>query len=179
VAPTIVFEHHATSLDNEAGLASGRSDVPLSAVGERQAVELGARHAGTRLDVVFSSDLQRARRTAELAFAARGLPIACDERLREIDYGQLTCYPRAMIEAARLRHVDTPFPGGESYREATERHARFLAALAQRLPRGRVLVIGHYATLVAFEHLLRGRPLAEILAAAMPWQPGREYRDDR
>jgi broad specificity phosphatase PhoE len=44
---TIWFETHATSLDNEAGLASGRFDADLSAAGVEQAVELGRRYAGT------------------------------------------------------------------------------------------------------------------------------------
>jgi len=41
----LVFETHATSLDNEAGLASGHHDVALSPDGRRQAAELGRRHA--------------------------------------------------------------------------------------------------------------------------------------
>jgi broad specificity phosphatase PhoE len=80
---TIVFETHATSIDNEAGIASGHHDADLSALGVRQARELGARHAGRDLAAVWCSDLRRSYRTAEIAFGRRDVPIVRDRRLRE------------------------------------------------------------------------------------------------
>ena len=47
---TIIFEAHATSKDNEAGLASGWNDVELSELGDRQAREMGKRYAGQHFD---------------------------------------------------------------------------------------------------------------------------------
>jgi broad specificity phosphatase PhoE len=87
---TIIFETHATSADNEHGMASGHYDVGLSTRGREQARELGERHRNTRVDRVFCSDLERAIRTAEIAFSSRGLPITRDARLRDIDYGAWT-----------------------------------------------------------------------------------------
>ncbi len=55
---------HMTSSDNEAGRASGYADVPLSALGRRQAQELGQHFATEALDAIFYSDLQRASTTA-------------------------------------------------------------------------------------------------------------------
>ena len=57
---TLIFETHATSLDNEAGLASGWFDTDLSAAGESQARALGTRRRDDDLAAVFSSDLSRA-----------------------------------------------------------------------------------------------------------------------
>lgn len=176
---TIIFETHSTTFDNEAGLASGHSETDLSPAGEAQARALGARRASEHFDGVFASDLGRARRTAELAFASRDLPIECDERLREIDYGALTCQPRGVIDAVRLRHVDEPFPGGESYREATARVAEYVADMRRRFPDGRICVIGHFATHVGLEHLFTGVSIADALSAPYEWQPGWEYRDQR
>lgn len=90
---TIIFESHATSLDNERGLASGHVDVALSEAGEQQARELGERYSGERIDLVSCSDLQRAYRTAEIAFTDRRIPILRDRRLRECDYGDFTRRP--------------------------------------------------------------------------------------
>jgi alpha-ribazole phosphatase/probable phosphoglycerate mutase len=177
VAVTLIYETHSTTFDNEAGLASGLSEVDLSPTGEQQARNLGARHADEALDAVFASDLGRARRTAEIAFVARaGLHIECDQRLREIDYGSLTCAPKRVVDAVRARHVDTPFPGGESYRQVAERMQEFIDDMARRYPGGRVVVIGHHATHVAFEHLCSGASIADVLAAPYTWQPGWEYR---
>jgi broad specificity phosphatase PhoE len=68
----IVFETHATSLDNEAGLASGWFDVGLSPAGERQARDLGERRRHDDLACVYCSDLTRAVRTADIAFGIAG-----------------------------------------------------------------------------------------------------------
>lgn len=67
----LVFETHATSLDNETRLASGWFDVALSPTGEEQARMLGARRRDDHLAVVFCSDLSRSFRTAEIAFGDR------------------------------------------------------------------------------------------------------------
>jgi broad specificity phosphatase PhoE len=82
----LVFETHATSFDNEAGLASGWFDVGVSATGEEQARSLGVRRRNDHLAAVFCSDLTRAVRTAEIAVGDRAVPIIPDPRLRECDY---------------------------------------------------------------------------------------------
>lgn len=125
------FETHATSLDNEAGLASGWHDVALSARGEEQARALGLRYRNVPLAAVYTSDLERAWRTAELAFGPAGKPRR-DPRLRECDYGALTRRPSAEIDAERLARIDEPFPGGESYREATGRIRSWLDEAVSR-----------------------------------------------
>ncbi|HZL94017.1 MAG TPA: histidine phosphatase family protein [Vicinamibacterales bacterium] len=71
----VLFETHATSIDNEAGLASGSFDVALSRMGEEQARALGVRRQHDDLTVVFCSDLQRSFRTADIAFGGQGLRV--------------------------------------------------------------------------------------------------------
>lgn len=173
--PILIFETHATSVDNEARLASGWYDADLSPAGERQAGELGDRHRGRQIDAVYCSDLIRARRTADIAFGARGLPIHVDARLRECDYGSLTRAPAADIDARRLDCIDVPFPNGESYAQSVARVREWLNGVLRTPREHAILVIGHRATLYAFEHLLRAIPLREAIAAAWHWQPGWVY----
>ena len=75
----LVFETHATSLDNEAGLASGHADIELSPLGEKQAIALGQRYTADPPARVLTSDLRRAWRTAELAFGGR-VPVVAQIR---------------------------------------------------------------------------------------------------
>ena len=170
----IIFETHSTSLDNEAGLASGHFDVDLSARGERQAVALGTRRRNDAIDVVYTSDLRRAWRTAEIAFGTTAVRIVRDQRLRECDYGELTRAPIAEIAAFRERAVSKPFPGGESYAQVVARITPWFAEIRSRHAR-RVLVIGHRATQYALEHLLLGIPLIEAVRRPLSWQPGWIY----
>jgi broad specificity phosphatase PhoE len=173
---TIAFETHATSLDNEAGLASGWYDVDLSPRGEQQARDLGERRRDDALAAVYCSDLLRARRTADLAFAGTDIPLVSEPRLRECDYGTLTRQPVGEIDRLRLQSVSKPFPEGESYEDVTRRVDAWLRE-AERMHRGAtLLVVGHRATFYSLEHLLNGRPLMDVVVAPWAWQPGWVYR---
>ena len=170
----IVFETHSTSLDNEAGVASGRLDVDLSARGEREAAELRTRYRDGGVDIVYASDLRRSWRTAEIAFGGTGIEVVRDARLSECDYGELTGRPVGEIEAYRVRAARAPFPGGESYVQVTARVARWLEDVRGRDAR-RVVVIGHRGTHYALEHLLAGIPLEHAVQTPLRWQPGWRY----
>jgi alpha-ribazole phosphatase/probable phosphoglycerate mutase len=65
---TLIFESHSTTEDNEAGLAAGWLDTPLSERGKQQAKELSERFKGQSFDAIFCSDPQRSYKTAEIAF---------------------------------------------------------------------------------------------------------------
>ena len=171
---TLIFETHATSLDNEAGLASGWHDVDLSERGTREAHELGGRYQDTTIDVVFTSDLWRAWRTAEIAFGDR-VAVVRDFRLRECDYGQWTRRPSAEVESQLAMHLVAPFPGGESYGDVVARVRACLEEVLAENEGQTILVVGHRATWFAFEHLLRRRPLAEVVTAPWRWQAGWRY----
>ena len=122
----VVFETHSTSVDNERGIATGWLPGELSDTGRTQAAQLGERRRDDGIDLVVCSDLRRAVETVELAFAGSPLPIRYDARLRECNYGDWNGMPRARLEAERVARIDVPFPGGESRREAVQRHAGFL-----------------------------------------------------
>jgi broad specificity phosphatase PhoE len=175
---TLVFETHATSLDNEAGLASGWFDVALSATGEQQARMLGWRRRDDQLAAVFCSDLTRSVRTAEIAFGGRSLPIIRDTRLRECDYGDLTRRPISEIESQRLLHLVDPFPNGESYQQVVDRVAGWLRDTVRLCDGGTILVIGHRATFYSLEHLLTRVTLRDAVTSPWRWQPGWTYDRD-
>lgn len=171
----IIYETHSISEDNERGIATGWLDGRLSAHGRGLAAALGQRRRDGGLAAVYTSDLGRAVETATIAFAGTSIPIIQDARLRECNYGRWNGMPVAQLEAARLRHIDTPYPGGESYRQAVRRMAAFLADLARERDGARVLLIGHAATRFALDHLLTGVPLASLVDAPFAWREGWFY----
>ena len=124
-----------------AGRHTGRTDVPLTAAGERQACLLGERLAGIGFALVLASPLARALRTAELAGFGDVLEVDAD--LMEVDYGQYEG-----LTSAEIRRVRPEWdlwrdgcPGGETIRDAAARAERVLARA--RATDGPVLLVGH------------------------------------
>ena len=172
----LVFETHSTSEDNERRVATGWLGGRLSSEGQRQAAELGRRRRNDGVSVVFASDLNRAVQTAQIAFDGSGIPVFLDWRLRECDYGAMNGMPSRRLEAERLRRLDEPFPGGESWREAVARVVGFLETLAVSHRSERVLLIGHVATRWGLDHHILGRSLTDLVGSPFQWQEGWEYR---
>lgn len=104
---TLTLLRHGESTYNAAQVFTGLLDVDLSPRGERQARAAGQLLAerGAIPDVVLSSPLRRARRTADAVVAELGLavPLVEDWRLEERDYGVLTGVPKRTV-AERYGH---------------------------------------------------------------------------
>jgi 2,3-bisphosphoglycerate-dependent phosphoglycerate mutase len=173
MAVGLVFETYATTEDNEAGKATGWLSGQLSNLGREQARDLGRRRTSDGLAAIFSSDLRRAIETVEIAFPDPTIPVLYDWRLRGCDYGIRNGYPVETLE--RVRHVDLPYPEGESWRQAVTRVRSFTLDLAPRWAGHRVLVVGHSATRWALDHLICGEPLEKLVAGPFAWQPGWKY----
>jgi 2,3-bisphosphoglycerate-dependent phosphoglycerate mutase len=176
MAVALVFETHCTTVDNECGRATGWLPGQLSEQGQAQARQLGERRRDDGIAAVFSSDLARAAQTAAIAFDGSTIPVLHDWRLRECDYGKRNGMPVAELHSARRDHLDLPYPGGESWRQAVERVGRFVRDLPWRWDGQRVLVIGHVATRWGLDHLIDGVPLEDLIAQDFAWQQGWEYR---
>ncbi|OGY46047.1 MAG: hypothetical protein A2744_03990 [Candidatus Buchananbacteria bacterium RIFCSPHIGHO2_01_FULL_44_11] len=169
----IYFATHATSTDNENGLASGWSDPKLSALGQKQAKALASYFENIPLDLICVSDLKRAQQTVRLAFGAK-FPVLFDSRLREINYGDYTGRPAAEVDSLRLEMIDKPFPGGESYQQAMTRLHQFYRELKEAHSEKTVLIIGHRATQYGLDTLVLGKDLVQVIRPLV-WQPYWEY----
>lgn len=173
----IVFESHATTVDNETGAASGWNDVELSPAGIEQAKELGRRRSINDFDAVFTSDLQRAYQTAVLAFGPNTGKIFQDWRLRECNYGDFTGRSKQEMDPDRPNRVTVPYPNGESFTDANKRMTNFLIDLKKIKWHKAVLIIGHRATHYGLETFITGKSLEQCIEESLTWkwQPGWEY----
>lgn len=172
---TIIFEAHSTTLDNEAHRSSGHNNVDLSELGIEQSKELGERYKNKNFDAIFCSDLLRSYKTAEIAFKDRGFSIIKDTRLRECDYGDLTCHPSTEVDVEKPKRISVKFPNGESYEDTAVRMKSFLKDLLKNYDGKKVMIIGHRATQYGLEHWIKGVSLYDAITARWKWQHGWIY----
>jgi broad specificity phosphatase PhoE len=191
----ILLLRHGQSTWNADGRWQGRADPPLSVLGQAQASTAAAAGLLDELGTAVTSDLARARQTAEIIAAARGWEAPhVLAGLRERDVGEFTGYTRAEIEArwpGLLDHPPLDPPGAESRAAVLTRAAASLHRIAELHPGRTVLAVTHGGVIRALEAYLRvagasvpanmsgrwvkvdsGRLLAgqraELLAAASP-----------
>lgn len=147
---TVLLRHGETSLSGERRF-SGTGDAPLTAAGEAQ-----ARAAATLMrrrgdvQVIVTSPLLRARRTAEVVGEVLELPVVEEPGLRETDFGAWEGYTFSEVRerwpdelAAWASNPSIAPPGGESFADTAERVVRARDAIVERYPEHTVLVVTH------------------------------------
>jgi broad specificity phosphatase PhoE len=144
--PTIVLVRHGATEWSVAGKHTGRTDVPLTDDGRRDAERLRERLAGRAFALVLSSPLARARETAERA--GLGDRAQIDDDLREFDYGEYEgrTTPEIREERPGWSVWRDGAPGGERPDDVGQRADRVIA---------RVLEAGGDVAVFAHGHLLR------------------------
>jgi broad specificity phosphatase PhoE len=152
---TILLARHGESDWNRTKRWQGFADRPLTDLGRRQATELAARLEETELDAVYSSDLQRARETAEIVARSKHLDVQTVRDLREVDVGSWSGLTRAEAEArypeafARWLRGDEGWEDGETYEQLGERVVRAVQRIAKERDGQRVLIVAHGGTIRA------------------------------
>ncbi|HTU24875.1 MAG TPA: histidine phosphatase family protein [Pirellulales bacterium] len=147
--PILYLARHGETAWSISGQHTGKTDLPLTGRGERNARRLGARLAGHAFARVFVSPLIRARRTCELAGFSDAAESDCD--LMEWDYGEYE--GRTTVDILRKRPEWQLFrdgcPGGESAVDVGRRADRVVARV--RSVEGDVLVFssGHFLRVLA------------------------------
>lgn len=152
----LVLVRHGQSEWNLENRFTGLADVPLTKLGEREAWEVGRRLINMEFDVVFTSDLRRARRTLFIILQEIGqdcLPYFHDKALNERDYGELQGMNKDEAvrqfgeEQVRLwrRSYDVAPPCGESLKDTAARILPYFEGkILPYLRRGKnVLVVAH------------------------------------
>lgn len=152
---TLLLARHGESDWNRSKRWQGFADRPLTDLGRQQARELADRLDDTELDAVYSSDLQRARETANAVARRRGLEVKTAADLREVDVGSWSGLTRAEAEArfpeayARWLRGGEGWEDGESYDQLRDRVVRAIRHIAAGHEGGRVLVVAHGGTIRA------------------------------
>lgn len=146
-ASRLVLWRHGRTAHNSTDRFQGQLDTDLDEVGRRQAEAAAEVLAGWRPDALVSSDLRRARDTAQALARRTGLAVTTDSALREIHAGAWQGLTRDEIIsgwesdfAAWRRGEDVVLGGGEKRSQVAERTASALQRHADALPEGSILV---------------------------------------
>jgi broad specificity phosphatase PhoE len=156
VLPVLYVARHGETAWSLSGQHTGLTDLPLTPNGERNARRLGERLKGMSFAKVFTSPLQRAARTCELA--GLGAVAETDPDLVECNYGQYEgrCSAEIFAERPDWQLFRDGCPGGESPAQVGERADRVVQRV--RTVPGNVLLFssGHFIRVLAARWLALG-----------------------
>ncbi len=150
---TIVLVRHGETDWNLERRYQGHLDPPLNAAGRAESDKLAKALVGERIQAIYSSDLRRARETAEIVGAALGLPVLADPGLREVDLGSWAGLTRDEV-AERFGKSATH--DGETRGEHRERVVEAVRRIAARHPGGCILIVTHGGSIRALERAATG-----------------------
>jgi probable phosphoglycerate mutase len=147
--PVIYLARHGETAWSLTGQHTGLTDLPLTERGERNARRLGERLAGLTFAKVFTSPLQRAARTCELA--GFGSVAETDRELVEWNYGK---YEGLRTTEIRAKHPDWQLfrdgcPGGELPDQVGGRADHVLSRVSEIKGDGLIFSSGHFLRVLA------------------------------
>lgn len=150
----IYISRHGQNEDNANGILNGHRDLPLTDLGEAQAVDVAneIRERGFSFDVVLCSPLKRAQRTAEIISDINNLPKPqVNEQLIERNFGVMTgieisrieelCAP-SILRTETINYFLSP-EGAETFPNLIERAGKLLDELHETYKDGSILLVTH------------------------------------
>ena len=172
VTRLLLIRHGETPWNTEARI-QGHIDIPLNDKGRWQAARVAQALADEELHAIYSSDLQRARHTAEAIAQAVGLPLSLDSALRERHFGRFEGMTQAEVaaqwpeEARRWRDRDPSYgpQGGETLSAFYERCLAAITRLARQHPGQSIALVAHGGVL----DYLAGCLVTLLFAYCLSW----------
>ena len=177
MAVKIMYFVHGTTTDNAAKLCSGWKEAMLNDIGKEQALNLGnvSKDRGDKFDVVFTSDLQRAIDSSDIAFPQ--YEKIRDARLRECNYGDLDGEHKSLV--VYEEHINYAFPNGESLKDVEKRVRDFILEIKEKYDGKTIAIVAHRAPQLALEVISKNISWEEANQSDWrkigDWQPGWEY----
>ena len=171
-----IIVRHGQSKSNEGGYLAGVTDVPLSSLGEKQANAVCQYILNKyKIDVIYSSPLERACNTIKGVADALDLPIIKEDNLIELDFGELEGLTHEDIKVnhdndygkwASDPGVYVP-KGGESMTHLQARVVESLKEIAKKEGEKTVLIGSHSSVIRALQCYIQGLPLEKMKNT--PW----------
>jgi broad specificity phosphatase PhoE/8-oxo-dGTP pyrophosphatase MutT (NUDIX family) len=146
---TLYLISHAKTRYNRPGqphdMIQGWRDIPIDNQGKEQARKLGKFLAGADIDEVYSSDLKRAKQTADIAARGAGLTVKADKKFRPWHLGSFAGHSSAdvipKLKPFMKEKADEPVDGGESFNTYKDRFIPALEGLLKRADGGKNIAL--------------------------------------
>jgi broad specificity phosphatase PhoE len=167
----IIIIRHGESLGNLHQIMLGHTDIDLAPRGYQQAAAAAEYLKNETIDVIYSSDLVRARHTAEPHAELRGLEVITSKNLRECYVGEwenvpldeiVAKWPDLFFEGWRKSFGTFRIPGGESVQEAASRFHDEVLCIARENVGKTVLIAAHAAVIRGFWGKITKTPPEEL-----------------
>ncbi len=176
---------HGQSIKNRKRISAGWPEIfysPLTKKGEKRIKEVAKKlkknlPAGRqgKINLIFSSDLLRAKQTALIVAKELKLKPKFDKRLREVKYGIFN--GKTIEETGRFwdkerklgplkyysKRFKIPLPGGEDYSDIEKRMFGFLKEIGKKYQGKNILIVGHQRPLTLLEKTVYGYSLKKFV----------------
>lgn len=148
---------------NRQKIIVGSTDQPLNDLGRRQSEETAEKVGNLYIDILVSSDLKRAKETAEIIGKKIGIPVIVDPVFRERNYGGIEgkkkedlkkMYSEYISEKGKLI-LENEFPEAEPVNDFYNRVIKGIDNLLKRYPDKNILLVTHagiFRVLYAYKH---------------------------
>lgn len=149
-----IFRHGETKWNN-LGIVQGRTDIPLSELGVKQAEAIHEHLLGKGIDKIYSSPLKRALKTAEIVAEKLNAEVIIENNLKEVDYGLANSEKKEDLERLFGMHIrsqwsssnpiydNIEFPQGESKIDARNRIVQTVGNIASKVSNENVCFSSH------------------------------------
>jgi valyl-tRNA synthetase len=159
------FVRHGETEANVAKIHQGHGDSPLTALGREQAEKMAESFKGKEIGLILSSDLGRARETAEAVAKITGAEIVYDEAFRERNAGDMQGLSHEDAKKRFGDHKDHTniIPNAETYEEMETRIMNAYHAHHAEHGNQNVVIVSHSGTVRMLKKALRGLSFEEAL----------------
>jgi isoleucyl-tRNA synthetase len=146
--------------------SSWLAGIGLTKKGQKEIEVLAKRLKSKKIDLIFSSGIQRAKETAEILAKELNCPIIFDKRLRDINVGiyygksERELYRDYPISVARF---DKKIPQGESWLDCQKRMVNFIEEIDKKYQNKKILILSHGDPLWLLEGAMKGKSKKELI----------------
>lgn len=160
---------HGQALSNVTNVISSwpeKGEFPLTEKGREQIKEAAQKLSGKKIDMIFSSDLLRARQTAGIVAEKLGLEVSYDERLREYnvgDYNGKSIFEYGKVFDDHLERFRKKAENGENYTDIKDRIRSFINEKESEFEGKNILAVSHQIPIIVFLGIVAGLSNEEIV----------------